>query len=300
MAGHLKEQLQKKNVVGYSKNPLSDGRVPVYVSKKYDESTLKRLISDDRTSITKSDRINHEVKTGLFKKRKTDVIEIGELKAEKLEGGDQIQPVGKFWYGTLGGFFKRYILKNSLFRGEGFLWKAPQWMKNILSPFLEVRYYGVTNRHVVCEDYFDTDTAQEWFVSPYGTTTKDFELEQVSRDPHVDCALLPPLNPIRTKASGITPATQGLAVEKTGAKTDYTIGEVIQTSATLQVNMGGGRLQTFYDMIIFTNMSDRGDSGSFIYELGTDNVVALLNAGSSQVTIGHPINTVLETLKVEV
>lgn len=91
----------------------------------------------------------------------------------------------------------------------------------------------------------------------------------------------------------------GLAVQKTGRTTNYTLGRITVINATVDVDYGDGKVARFRDQIITTSMSAPGDSGSLVTTL--DNVaVGLLFAGSDLSTIVNQIENVRRLLRVEV
>jgi hypothetical protein len=100
----------------------------------------------------------------------------------------------------------------------------------------------------------------------------------------------------------------GDRVKKTGRTTNYTLGRVIATNATIDVNYGGGKVARFLDQILTTSMSAGGDSGSLVLssapgsQPGTqdDFAVGLLFAGSPQVTIANHFEHVRALLRIEV
>jgi hypothetical protein len=75
----------------------------------------------------------------------------------------------------------------------------------------------------------------------------------------------------------------GLKVKKTGRTTGLTHGEILVTNAVVQVNFSQGPA-IFSNQIITSRMSDSGDSGSFVFDL-ENNFVGLLFAGSSSITV---------------
>lgn len=91
----------------------------------------------------------------------------------------------------------------------------------------------------------------------------------------------------------------GTIVQKTGRTTNYTIGRITATNATVDVGYGSGRTARFRDQIMTTNMSAPGDSGSLITTLD-DIAVGLLFAGSDVVTIANQIENVRSLLNIEV
>jgi len=100
----------------------------------------------------------------------------------------------------------------------------------------------------------------------------------------------------------------GDRVKKTGRTTNFTLGRVIATNATIDVNYGSGRIARFLDQIVTTNISAGGDSGSLVLssapgsQPGTqdDFAVGLLFAGSPQATIVNHFEHVRALLRIEV
>ena len=99
--------------------------------------------------------------------------------------------------------------------------------------------------------------------------------------------------------AGATEARLGMNVRKSGRTTGLTRGFVVLLDATVEVSYGENKVGIFEKQIIFDAMSAGGDSGSLIVteELPTL-AVALLFAGSPQVTIGSPIQFVFEEFEV--
>lgn len=122
----------------------------------------------------------------------------------------------------------------------------------------------------------------------------------------VDCAIARPKNvsDVSNEAfeggrfpAGTIEANVGLEVFKTGRTTCLTTGRIIGIDATVSVGYGQGTA-TFEGQIVSGPMSQGGDSGSILQEVGTDRVVGLLFAGSFATTICNPIDLVLRTLRV--
>jgi len=92
----------------------------------------------------------------------------------------------------------------------------------------------------------------------------------------------------------------GLKVEKVGRTTGYTIGEVNDISADVNVDYDAGNA-VFLDQVLVRgergSFSDSGDSGSLIVDRASKRATALLFAGSKTVTIGNPIDVVLQQLE---
>lgn len=91
----------------------------------------------------------------------------------------------------------------------------------------------------------------------------------------------------------------GDVVRKTGRTTNTTLGRVIVTNATVDINYGAGRVARFLNQIVTTGMAAGGDSGSLVTDLG-NNAVGLLFAGSSTVTVLNHYEDVRNLLRVEI
>jgi hypothetical protein len=101
------------------------------------------------------------------------------------------------------------------------------------------------------------------------------------------------------KVEGLTEAALGMQVSKSGRTTDFTSGTINILDATVTVNYGGDRSATFDHQIVSTPMSQGGDSGSLLVASESKQAVGLLYAGSGQATLFNPIQTVLNTMKVD-
>ena len=122
----------------------------------------------------------------------------------------------------------------------------------------------------------------------------------------VDCAVAMPLedNDVLSDImeigvpKGVANANVGMEVQKTGRTTGYTKGKVIDADMTVSVDYGDF-VAKFEHQIMFSAMSAGGDSGSAILTMDKK-VISLLFAGSEKVTIGNPINEVLQLLNVDI
>jgi hypothetical protein len=123
----------------------------------------------------------------------------------------------------------------------------------------------------------------------------------------VDAALARPIQESDLRADilslgaveGVTPATLGMTVMKSGRTTSYTTGVIQVLDASVQVNYGPDRLARFEGQIIASPMSEGGDSGSLALDSPGRRAVGLLFAGSTQATIFNPIQEVLDQLRVQ-
>ena len=103
-----------------------------------------------------------------------------------------------------------------------------------------------------------------------------------------------------TPSSTTVAASVGQTVQKYGRTTSLTTGEVTAINATVDTGYNSGTAR-FVNQIMFTDISQGGDSGSLIVTNDSDNnPAALLFAGSSFVTIGNPIGLVLAAFSVTV
>jgi hypothetical protein len=96
---------------------------------------------------------------------------------------------------------------------------------------------------------------------------------------------------------GVTPAKLGMRVRKSGRTSGFTTGQITILDAIVDVNYGDN-VARFEGQIITTGMSAPGDSGSLLVADDSLLAVGLLFAGSEQVTIYNPIQTVLDNLQV--
>lgn len=99
-------------------------------------------------------------------------------------------------------------------------------------------------------------------------------------------------------------ATTGLQVGKAGRTTGLTAGFVTAIGVTIRVNMGRGQVAQFVDQIEIQgsrgDFSRGGDSGSLIWTWdATRQPVGLLFAGGNRSTFANPIDTVLNTLDID-
>jgi len=99
--------------------------------------------------------------------------------------------------------------------------------------------------------------------------------------------------------SGTLPASLGMMVRKSGRTTAFTTGEITVLDATVSVNYGGGKIATFENQIVAGPMSQGGDSGSLVVAGDELKAVGLLFAGSDRSTIINPIQAVLDCLNVD-
>ena len=100
------------------------------------------------------------------------------------------------------------------------------------------------------------------------------------------------------KIDGVVEAELGMAVRKSGRTTSTTTGTIDALDASLDVGYGTGKVAHFEQQILTSNMSNPGDSGSLLVHGSETKAVGLLFAGSDEVTVHSPIQTVLDLLKI--
>lgn len=98
-------------------------------------------------------------------------------------------------------------------------------------------------------------------------------------------------------------AFRGMIVGKTGRTTQLKCGRITDTSATIRVNFGGGRVALFRDQLgikgVSGDFSAGGDSGSLIWTWDKyRRPVGLLFAGGGGMTFGNKIGRVLSALDI--
>ncbi len=107
-----------------------------------------------------------------------------------------------------------------------------------------------------------------------------------------------------TPLSQTATAAVGMRVMKYGRTTGQTNGRISAINATVNVNYGAPGVARFVNQIVITgSFSAGGDSGSLIVgqrKADRGKPVALLFAGSTNTTIGNPIDAVLSRFNVTV
>ena len=260
---------------------------------------------------------------------KTDVVELGVLRAFQLGTRDRWRPVvppgvtvGHYHItaGTFGCLVRRgqetFILSNNHVlananhgrQGDAVIQPGPS--------------DGGTSddRIATLADYvpldFGTESADcpvaEWsakllnyVAGALGSRHQLQAVKQTEGINRVDAALARPLSADLVKneilrigtPSGVGTARLGMPVQKTGRTTGYTQGIITQVDATLRIDYEG-RTALFTGQLVAGPMSQPGDSGSAVLDMDRK-VVGLLFAGSDAATVINPIDEVLSALDVE-
>jgi len=306
-----------QNVVGHVETP--NGKLTVLVTKKLKMSTIERKIKDPKSPWSEKDVIPKtvEVGTGLFsKKKETDVIQLGEVKAEAdrkkyrpMMGGAEIGLKGANFVGTAGAIVK--------FKKAGNLKLLGQWYSflRILTrfglPYDEV--YGIlTNCHVLSRnvskpiiDYSVTQPGSS-YTNYIGKVAWAIPIVE-NKFNELDVALveLTPLLDVKQEniqvgqIQGYRNPDANEQVHKYGRTTLYTEGHLEFKNATVKINYGDDNgYRWFKGLDIYSNMSDAGDSGSVIVAKSDNKAVGLLFAGSSTSSMAIPIEKVINNVQV--
>lgn len=101
------------------------------------------------------------------------------------------------------------------------------------------------------------------------------------------------------RVNGIAPPEINLTVVKSGRTTGLTEGRIVAVNADFQVNYGSGKLAKFEDQILTTAMSEPGDSGALLLTKDSHKAVGLLFAGTNSVSIFSPIQYVIDALQID-
>lgn len=268
---------------------------------------------------------------------KTDVQEVGEIKALAART-DRIRPalrgvsigVYSITAGTFGCLVKKngqtYLLSNNhVFAdsnnakiGDPIIQPGAYDQGVVgsdtiatLSEFVPIKFVGDPSTCPVAKVY-------AWFgnaiAALFGRKSRVLAYTTAPEDNMVDCAIAKPVNDEMVSAlsfegwaalTGIQEASLGMDVKKSGRTTGTTYGVVSQINATVTVSYGSNKTAVFADQIIIqtkiagTSFSAGGDSGSAIQNMENSGI-ALLFAGSDQVTIGNRIQNVIDALEVQI
>ena len=309
----MNEILNLPNVVGFGKGIVRsagvdhpvDKAIVVLVSRKL---PLAALSTDDIIPKT-------------FKGERTDVIEVGDVRALANTGRYRpIQPgtsIGhyKITAGTFGAVVKsrttdeKFILSNNhvlansndAVLGDPIIQPGAADGGTVdadkvaeLAGFIPIEF---GESPPVCPWASRTATVMNVIArilrSSHRLTAKQVNAQAINR---MDAAIARPLDDIEVSkyilgignVAGVRDAHINQDVQKSGRTTEHTTAKVLVVEATISVGYGGGRTATFEDQIITSPLRSPGDSGSLILDM-ENYAVALGFAGSDQVAIVSPI-----------
>lgn len=282
--------LRKANVIGIALSykvtggyATTESCIQVLVESKVSEDKLNSKDIIDKT----------------YKGIKTDVVEIGELKASALTS--KVRPI------IFGYSVGPYLPNMSLAGTAGCLVYGSK------------RYYILSNNHVLALENslpINTPILQPanldggiYPTDRIATLSRfikiQFETPTSSPINYVDAAIAIVTDPKQVtpliysfgKVRGVTSPVLNSSVKKAGRTTEVTTGTITSTNATVRVTYSGGKTALFKNQILSTAMSAPGDSGSLLLD-SNNYAVGLLFAGSNTTTVYNPISTVLYNLNV--
>lgn len=322
------EVLNLRNVSGYAES--KDGKLIVLVSKKLSMNKINALIADEDSPWEEKDVIPKEVevRVGLFSKKKvkTDVIEIGVVRAlalpdrktyDPIKGGCEIGPTKGNWVGTAGCVVTR---ENILGLPIG---NFSDGVRNMLKKFgiePKKKRYLWTNLHVHSGNVINPKTGINFMQSRLSSgrnigKTADYvpmnllmeknklieaEFDDALIELNDDISVSAEINEIGIP-TGFADAQDEDICEKYGRTTGYTSGRCILKNVTMSINYGEntGDIR-FSGLDWFKMKSGPGDSGSIIIRKNDKKIVSHLFAGSEMgATFGIPALKVKSRLSFE-
>lgn len=311
--GMLKELKDKQNVVGFAE---TDEGITVFVNRKLKMATIEKKIRDPTSPWAAKDVIPESVVVK-GKQKKTDVIEIGEVRAladrkeyRPILGGCEIAPKNATWVGTGGAVVKYKAFRHAQILGT--LYCVAEWFGFValLERFgfkTEDSFGLLTNAHVTQNDV----TAPKFggqMVQPGSGEIIGKVIYSTRIAPKVnnlyDASLLTldvPAEQRLIKGGGFTGHREpevGEKVVKYGRTTTFTSGTLKVRNATISINYGDNGTFWFEGLDLYSYMSAPGDSGSVIMAAKDGAAVGLLFAGSSTTTIAIPMKKIVDKLKI--
>jgi len=245
---------------------------------------------------------------------KTDVIEIGEVKAMSVKRKTKLRPanggcsLGKYipskrFAGTMGGVV--FLDKvGDLIITPG--WRSFAKLAVLFGIPIEKTKMILTNNHVAADE--NKGSFGDYILQPGSLdrgTARDvigtlFSYVKLINGIDVDAALVEPINENDLdewileigEVKDVREPVVGLEVLKSGRTTGLTSGRIISTNATINIRYDMGVL-TLKDQILTTKMVEGGDSGSFLVDK-QNNIVGLICAGSSTVSVANKIQNVIK------
>jgi len=318
---YVYELLSKRNVVGVGlgykiSQGVSTGELSLIVS----------VTSKVDTSVLTAEDLVPQALDGV----RTDVVELGVLRAFQLGPRDRWRPVvppgvsvghHRITAGTFGCLVRRgeelFLLSNNHVladtnsgqQGDAILQPGPAdgGMADdriaTLADYVPLDFGAASPECPVAEG---TARLLNYVAGAFGSSHQLQAVKQTEGVNRVDAALARPLSPDLVNneilyigaPTGVGAATLGTEVQKTGRTTGHTQGAIIQIDATLRIDYRGSTA-LFTGQLVAGPMSQPGDSGSAVLDMD-GRVVGLLFAGSDAATIINPIDEVLSALNVQV
>lgn len=314
--GKLADLKKKQNVVGYL---VEDPIVTVFVSKKLTMRDIEKEIKDKKSPWTEKDIVPEKIKVRALKKTKTQVIQIGKVRAladrakyRPVLGGCEISPLGATWVGTGGGIVKKNTIELSWWESLLYLFFKALHLNILIEAFGwedNDKLFMLTNAHVTQADVRDP-VAGIVIVQPGISSEVIGEVVETIRiDPNISNEYDASLIELGVDAEmkqvkgghieGVREAEIGEKAIKYGRTTLLSSGTLKAKNVTVAVDYGDDVGVVWFDGLdLYSYMSDAGDSGSVICSATDINAVGLLFAGSSTTTIAIPMPKVVSKLKV--
>jgi len=241
---------------------------------------------------------------GTFRKKKTDVIEVGNIvpmvgeanreQYDPLVGGVSVAPKGFGFSGTVG-------LPLIYQDGQAVMLSnvhvfSPEWENRHLTPE-EIETHGI---HVGTPIMHPSTMEQRGNKHSVGTLL-DWQSLHTDKDNLFDAAIATVDVEAEQKILGLgeysklgTPKV-GMEVTKSGRTSGVTESIIKITDLTVQVNYPGLGAAMFVKQLGFVpGFVSPGDSGSAVVDKATGNVVALVFAGSPTLSIATPMERVFK------
>ena len=293
-----------------------DDEVHVFVSKKLSMPTINKLTGRGKFKV--SDLIPKFVRVSPIKKKKTDVIETGEIWAQidseeyrPLMGGCEIAPKDKNWVGTAGCVIFFHKFRNLPLLGK---WQSLVPLLKHFGLTSEIRPALITNSHVANWDVTKPEHGQR-MVQP-GKTGKEvgtlvwssnmakkglneFDVAVIELDPWQNGTFFQREIIKVGVPLGVRDIERDEAVHKYGRTSEYTQGSCLYRNVTINVNYGEWMLLAVAGVDMYSKISVPGDSGSVICSKKGNDVVGLLFAGNSKYTYAIPFKKICERIGVQ-
>jgi hypothetical protein len=288
--------IKKRNVQGVgigfkwvNGEPTDEPAILVFVEKKYTKSDCYRKQSLEDFIPPSIDGV------------RTDVIEVGKIiphsytsKCRPIQPGFSAGHVN-VTAGTIGGFFRDQdgdvvaLSNNHVFADEN----RCQIGDIIYQPGRADSGVSAAPQPVWGTDptalpYFAT--LKKWSVLS-AENTHDSATAKVHENfmPSMINPVYPHMN---GRMVGVRDAASKMVAQKVGRTTGYTSGKVMGVKASFTIGYDTIEAK-FNDCIVFTNMSQPGDSGSIIFDMEMY-ALGLLFAGSPKATIASPMQTIMD------
>ena len=269
--------------------PTDQAAIIIFVEKKLNKKGIIRKYSSEELIPDEIDGIP------------TDVIEVGKIQKQNFKA--RVRPVKPGYScghqsitaGTIGGLFidrdgdpvilsNNHVLscENNAKIGDIICQPGPSDSNNINfigwdQPAAQLPYIGTLKKFVELNRQGNTQDSAIALI----------------HDKFIQSGMVDPFYPVINKSlTGFDSPKVNMQVQKMGRTTGYTTGRIIALNSSFTISYDFGDAK-FNDCVVCTSMSKGGDSGSIIFDMNMK-AVSLLFAGSPKVTIGTPIQPVVD------